>query len=339
MGGSTRGAVFVFGWLLLAGTIAAAIAPSEDVPGKRRNHRDAGLVDGGAIDGGADGGGIEDAGSEDAGSSDGGSSDAGQPDAGPVDPFGVLELYPTKPDGETWFLSADPLSDPRFDPQTTITQNADGSWNTTSMSVRMRVSTSTGYQPSLITTYDRNVLAAQGYMQSPNDWHNVEITGYVKLNRARTTTDDFSWYGRGGRHSADLPCEGSGYHGNLTFDGRTRWQKESWHVYYDQLPYVQTTSPLRGRWVGLKAVMRDTVVDGNVAVKLELWLNDNADKLSWTEVYDANDDGTWAGNATFCGASDDKIPISWGGPLMFFRWDGATSVDFKWLSVREIQSE
>lgn len=32
----------------------------------------------------------------------------------------------------------------------------------------------------------------------------------------------------------------------------------------------------------------------------------------------------------------DEI-IRWGGPYATFRWDNATDVDFKWLSVREIQ--
>jgi hypothetical protein len=31
------------------------------------------------------------------------------------------------------------------------------------------------------------------------------------------------------------------------------------------------------------------------------------------------------------------MPITWGGPIAVFRWDNANDVDFKWLSVREIQ--
>jgi hypothetical protein len=36
-----------------------------------------------------------------------------------------------------------------------------------------------------------------------------------------------------------------------------------------------------------------------------------------------------------CGGAPDQI-ISWGGPIATFRWDSATDVDFKNLSVREI---
>jgi hypothetical protein len=36
-----------------------------------------------------------------------------------------------------------------------------------------------------------------------------------------------------------------------------------------------------------------------------------------------------------CGGSPDQ-KVTWGGPISTFRWDTATNVDFKWLSVREI---
>ena len=40
-------------------------------------------------------------------------------------------------------------------------------------------------------------------------------------------------------------------------------------------------------------------------------------------------------DATKCGGAPDQI-ISWGGPIATFRWDSTTDVDFKSLSVREI---
>jgi len=65
--------------------------------------------------------------------------------------------------------------------------------------------------------------------------------------------------------------------------------------------------------------------------------NTNLDKTSWTKVYDFKDDGAWAGDMVHCGGSNPLIPITWGGPIATFRWDNASDVDFKWLSVREIQ--
>ena len=43
-----------------------------------------------------------------------------------------------------------------------------------------------------------------------------------------------------------------------------------------------------------------------------------------------------ADDASRCGGSVDAMPITWGGPITSYRWDSATDVDFKWLSVREM---
>jgi hypothetical protein len=78
-------------------------------------------------------------------------------------------------------------------------------------------------------------------------------------------------------------------------------------------------------------------VAGKTAVKMELWLNDSADRVTWSKVYDMTDDGSFGGDASSCGASVAGMPITWGGPIATFRWDSAEDVDFRWLSVREIQ--
>ena len=263
----------------------------------------------------------------------------GEPSTGPgaaVDSFGVTMLYPTASGGETWQLSDAPMSDSRFIPQTELTRNEDGSWKVRNPKVRMQVATSTGYNPSLIQTYDREVLATRGYMQSPNDWRNVEMTGFVRVNKASTATDNFSWYVRGGKHSDPIACEGSAYKGGLHFDGKVRVEKESWHVNYDHGEYKNATSSLIGRWVGFKSVVRDVEANGKPAVKVELWLNDSGDKVTWEKVYELIDDGSIGGGADACGGKDAAMPILWGGPLAVYRWDGAEDVDVKWLSVREI---
>jgi hypothetical protein len=253
--------------------------------------------------------------------------------------FGVTKIYPTRAGGEEWFLSEDPLSDPRFDPQETITPNSDGSWKMKSTKVRMTAYTTSGYHPENITTYNRDELAKQGYMQSPNDWRDVEITGFVKVNGTDAADDNFAWYARGGRHNDDNSgCEGSAYKGDLYYDGRVSFAKETWHVSYDYTDKPSVTSKLERRWVGFKVVMYNITVDGKPAVKMESYLNENADKVSWTKVFENVDAGDFGGDASHCGASNDAMPITWGGPNAVFRWDGATDVDFKWMSVREIQA-
>ena len=147
------------------------------------------------------------------------------------DKFGVMKIYPTKKGGEQWFIKSDPASDPRFSPQTTMTKNSDGSFKVKSTKVRMGVFTSSGFHPESIKTLNQNKIALAGYMQSPNDWKNVEITGYVKLNSG--SNDNFVWYARGGRHTgfgAPQGCEGVAYKGALYYSGATRWEKEQWHT-------------------------------------------------------------------------------------------------------------
>ncbi len=260
------------------------------------------------------------------------------PAAAGADEFGVTMIYPTKAGGEEWFLGQDANRDPRFDAQDPVTMNEDGSWKMTESQVRMHALTSTGYDTSAIETYERDVLAEKGYMQSPNDWKNVEMTGFVKVNETDDETDNFAWYARGGRHSDDIACEGSAYKGDLHYDGTFRVAKETWHVSYQQGEYGDAKiDPIVGRWVGFKTVIRNVDQNGVPAVKVELWVNDNADGVTWEKMYEIVDDGSMGGDSDLCGASDPSLPLTWGGPLATFRWDSTTDVDFKWLSVREIE--
>ncbi|PTL80099.1 discoidin domain-containing protein [Vitiosangium sp. GDMCC 1.1324] len=108
-----------------------------------------------------------------------------------VDPLGVHMVHPTRAGGQAWFLGADPQRDARFDPQDTITRNADGSWKMRSSQVRMNVLTEDGYSTSRIATYDRRALQEKGYMQTPKDWRNLEMTAFFRLNSAPDV--DFKW--------------------------------------------------------------------------------------------------------------------------------------------------
>jgi hypothetical protein len=89
-----------------------------------------------------------------------------------TDKFGIREIYPTKLGGEEWSMN---MQDPSDDP--------DGSYKITKQEVRMEVYPSAGYNQDQITTSNQRELTTKGYMQSPNDWKNVEMTGYVKLTQ------------------------------------------------------------------------------------------------------------------------------------------------------------
>lgn len=252
-----------------------------------------------------------------------------------VDKFGVEKVYSTKSGGQQWFVNMDnPKSDSRFDPKTTITKNPDGSWKVKSNSVRMNVFTSTGYDQDKITTYNQKTLATKGYMQYSNDYRNVEVTGYLKVN-AYQDLDTITWYGRGGKHSDSYSCEGTAYKGWLWYNGKTEFAKEQDHPDTTSTTEKSVTGSLTGKWIGFKFVMYNFQQNGKTVVKLENWLDADNDK-DFVKVYEKTDSGGWGNDGGGCGGSSDQI-ITWGGPIVTFRWDNANNVDFKWLSVREIQ--
>ena len=109
--------------------------------------------------------------------------------------------------------------------------------------------------PELITTTNQKQLAAKGYMQTPNDWRDEEITGYVKLNKVGGSVTGasgnlvgghYTWYSRNARNTgSDGPegCLGTAYKGWINFGGsplQTRFAKEQWHVSSTYSPYKNT---------------------------------------------------------------------------------------------------
>jgi len=265
-----------------------------------------------------------------------------------LDPFGIREIYPTKASGEQWFMNMnDPNRDLRTDPKTTLTKNPDGSWKITSSAVRFQVFTSSGYHPELITTLNQQQMAAKGYMQSPNDWRDVEITGYVKLNKqggdvrgasGTSLGGHYTWYARGGKHigqGSPLGCEATSYHADWAYSGKTRLAKEQWHVSYVFTPYKPSTASIVGKWVGFKTIMYNIQQNGKTAVKMEIWVDVN-DNGNWLKVNEFVDSGGFGKAGGECGGAPDQI-ITWGGPIATYRWDNSPDVDVKDLSVREIQ--
>jgi hypothetical protein len=269
-----------------------------------------------------------------------------------IDKFAIKEIYPTKTGGEEWFMNIDdPGNDPRIGgegPSTTfVQQNDDGSWKVQNTEVRYGALTSSGYHPDLISTLDQQALAAKGYIQSPNDWKNVEMTGYFKVNSFTEATQNgpphIELVARGGRNTHDIgtidglsrQCEATTYHSNTYLDGRVKFEKDLEHIigYTKGDPEKQhAISPLLGRWIGIKAVFYN-LPDGSV--KLEQWIDENSDN-HWHRVFQYTDDGNWGGGNPNCGGPDDEV-ITWGGPIAVFRWDNIDDMDVKYFSVREIQ--
>jgi hypothetical protein len=286
------------------------------------------------------------------------------------DKFGIKEIYPSKTGGEEWFMDMqDPNNDARTLKTPHMTPNSDGSWKVAfkddnnnnnqqqiipiqasgtccQNEVRYGVQTSSGYDENKIVI-DQKELEKRGYMQSPNDWKDVEMTGYVKL--LGTTGSSFAinkggwtWEARGARHFGDIPpdvCYGMSYNANIRWwDGAVRWGKEQWHAHIVTTPYHSSPAISVGKFIGFKAIMYNTQrqFDGKTVVRLEMWVDPNSDN-KWQKVYQYTDTGGWGDAGEQCGGNPDQI-ITWGGPLAVFRWDEATDVDIKDFSVREIQS-
>jgi hypothetical protein len=223
-----------------------------------------------------------------------------------------------------------------------MTKNSDGSFNVESSKVRYGVFTTSGYDQDEIETLNHGTIAENGYMQSPKDWRDVEMTGYVKVNSG-DSDENFAFYARGGRHTGDgnpEGCEGSAYKGDLGYDGRVRFAKEQWHVSYVFTDHKRAMGSIEDKWVGLKSIMYNMEQNGETVVKMEIWLDKNEDGKQdgpWVKVDENIDNGGWGDSGRECGGDPDQI-LTWGGPVATFRWDGATDVDIKNFSVREIQS-
>lgn len=251
------------------------------------------------------------------------------------DQFGIKKIYPSKPGGEQWFMNmADPSDDPRTS-EPSMSKNSDGSWRVTSGQVRYGVFTSSGYHPDQVEK-DHSIIASRGYMQSPNDWKNVEMTGQVKYNSGGV--DEWTWYARGGRHTGsgwEDGCEGVSYKGSLAYSGgQVRRAKEQWHVSYVFQPWKNSPADGDGKFVGFKVAIYNMQLSGKTVVKMESWVDPNNNN-QWQKVYDFIDQGGWGSEGGECRGASDQI-VTWGGPIAAFRWDDGNSIDIKNLSVREI---
>src|SRR6185436_13020351 len=96
------------------------------------------------------------------------------------DKFGILEIYPTKPDGREWFIDMNnPTKDPGFNGASNISRQMDGSWQT---SGRLENGKYAG-------EVRMEVLRLPGSAQ----WKNVEMTGYAKIIPIMNPNDSLVW--------------------------------------------------------------------------------------------------------------------------------------------------
>ena len=142
------------------------------------------------------------------------------------DPFGIRKIYHTRSGGEEWFMNMDELlGDPRVmnTEGENIQKKSDGSWESNGgENGEFRLE---AWSPDHSDTESRRAAR----------WLNVEITCYVKVMSKTSENPPYAWqlYSRGGHHSTNNPCAGSGYKGRWwNTKGANSFVKEICHPAY-----------------------------------------------------------------------------------------------------------
>lgn len=284
------------------------------------------------------------------------------------DPFGIRMIYPTNtsPSVSTpmYMNMTDPMSDCRFSVSNSLIKNADGSYTMSNAGPRIRLWSSIpgcarDIWPDLLPEYDHDTWGERRYMYAPNDWRDVEITGYFKAVSHAAGTPDVDrkiyLYSRTLRHNANVGggCSGSAYKSVIYGSSQQiKWHKESFHAGAQPCGDRDITVAVENigrtdnnQWFGFKLMMWNYIdqTTGFTRVHLETW-TDLTNTNTWTKQAEKDDTGDWYPGTpdtncpgdTYCGGNRDQI-ILWGGPVTEIRWDdGYEVVHFKNLSCREI---
>ncbi|MDX1372535.1 MAG: hypothetical protein R3321_08685, partial [Nitrososphaeraceae archaeon] len=263
-----------------------------------------------------------------------------------LDEFGINKIYPTRQGGDEWFMNNDNIkSDPRLKIGSgikDIIKNQDGSWSPTPQDkvvLEIYTSNSSGkFNKSNMTTYELNELAKKGYWFNEDDWTNIEITGYFKVNSTSDPSSGFSFLPRSISHSNDNGgCGGATPISTFGFNGELQAKKEMWHlslISSETEKISELSTSIAEKWVGIKAIIYNLP---NNDVKQEFWI-DKENNGKWEKVYEFTDEGGFGQKGQSgpekCGGKWDQR-YTWGSPIVMIKWNQA-DVQFKDLSVREI---
>jgi hypothetical protein len=243
------------------------------------------------------------------------------------DKFGIDSLYPTEEDGPVWFLNDE---DPEDDDNFLMTSAED---------IELEEEEEEGEEDSNVFKLDAETGTQKHgvriHADSPDDeWKNVEMTGYFKLEEGN---DQFTLVARQGpTYNDDGGCGAYGYYGMLSAEGDAFFKKKLYHHggYSDRTAVEENVvDDLDDRWVGIKLVAYDLDDD---EVKLELWVDDGNEENNWKKATEYVDDGDWEVSGSDCDRSDDDIIED--GTRGGFRVDDS-EFEFKNLSIREIAGE
>jgi hypothetical protein len=236
------------------------------------------------------------------------------------DKFGIDQLYPTADDGPTWFLNNE---EPEDDDNFLMTSAED---------IDLDEEDSDAFALDAETGTQRHGVRI--HADSPDDeWKNVEMTGYFKLQDG---SDEFTLVARQGpTYNDDGGCGAYGYYGMISAEGDAFFKKKLYHHggYSDRTAVEENVvDDLDDRWIGIKQVVYD--LDGD-DVKLELWVDDGDEENNWKKATEYVDDGDWEVSGSDCDRDEDDIIED--GTRGGFRVDDS-EFEFKDLSIREIEA-
>ncbi len=237
------------------------------------------------------------------------------------DKFGIEQIYPTADDEAVWFLNSE---DPEEDDNFLMTSANDIDLEEGEDSGVFKLDAETGTQKHGVRIH----------ADSPDeDWKNVEMTGYFKLEEGE---DQFTLVARQGpTYNDDGGCGAYGYYGMLSADGDAFFRKKLFHHggYSDRAAEEENVvEDVHDRWIGLKLAVYDLNED---EVKLELWVDDGDEENNWRKVTEYVDDGDWETDGSDCDRDGDEIIDD--GTRGGFRVDDS-EFEFKDLSIREIDA-
>lgn len=194
-----------------------------------------------------------------------------------TDKGGISLIYPIA--GDDWAFNTDnPSSDPRLTNEPTLIKQASGGWRENVSQMRIEAQS----------------LSTQKWSEVSGGVEASAVIGIVDYS----TTGSYcaQLYGLGGHHTDNNPCLGGTYKLRLFNDGKMCWEKEHQHPRYNKNRNIVTvtTTPLKGRKVGMKAViMKKKDINGKWYARLEGYYNDNGDGKTWKLGPVTEDHGDW----------------------------------------------
>jgi len=213
--------------------------------------------------------------------------------------------------------------------------------------VRLTVTPKPNYPEAAIGGCDMSYTdsVSRGYRSTKDDWYNIEMQIYISFSTFSPSDNELILKGPTNLHpSNSSPCtQGFSYGCRTGCENPTNSEffKEVYHHNgyssrgYKSLPDIGNLKT--GDWFGIKYCHFEVSVGGERAIKLEHYIDPDGDGTGWIKVNETIDTGGWGKIASGTDGDDDQIGL-FGGSRVMWRWDatGGTDLEFKWLSVREI---